>query len=98
MPLAEAARSGPVVDGRRQRPGDWPPAQRTAFANDVDGLVAVTAASNGAKSDEDPAAWLPSQDPCGYVTHWVRIKKKYNLSVDRAEHDAIASVLTKCPV
>ena len=97
VPLAEAARSGPVVDGRRQRPGDWPPARREAYANDVAGLVAVTGSSNSSKSDDDPARWLPSEDRCGYVTKWVQIKKKYNLSVDQAEHDAIATVLASCP-
>lgn len=97
VPLAEVARSGPVVDGRRQRPGDWPPAQREAYANDLAGLVAVTGSSNSAKSDEDPATWLPSEDPCTYVTLWLQVKKKYNLSVDQAEHDAIASVLASCP-
>ncbi len=97
VPLAEAARSGPVVDGRRQRPGDWPPARREAYANDVEGLVAVTGTSNQSKSDDDPARWLPTEDRCGYVTKWVRIKKKYGLSVDQAEHDAIATVLAGCP-
>ncbi|MGB3439819.1 MAG: HNH endonuclease family protein [Actinophytocola sp.] len=97
VPLAEAARSGPVVDGRRQRPGDWPPAQRQAYANDIEGLIAVTGSSNQSKSDGDPARWLPSQDPCGYVANWVRVKKKYNLSTDQAEHDAIVAVLAKCP-
>jgi hypothetical protein len=97
VPLAEVARSGPVVNGRRQRPGDWPPARREAYANDVEGLVAVTSSSNQSKSDDDPARWLPTGDRCGYVTTWVRIKKKYNLSVDKAEHDAIASVLANCP-
>lgn len=97
VPLAEAARSGPVVSGHRQRPGDWPVAQRQAYANDLEGLVAVTGSSNSSKSDEDPATWLPTEDQCGYVTRWVQIKKKYNLSVDQAEHAAIASVLAKCP-
>lgn len=97
VPLAEVARSGPVVDGRRQRPGDWPPERRTAYANDVAGLVAVTGSSNSSKSDDDPARWLPAEDRCGYVTTWVRIKKKYGLSVDQAEHDAIANVLAACP-
>ena len=97
VPLAEVARSGPVVDGRRQRPGDWPAARREAYANDVEGLLAVTGSSNQSKSDDDPARWLPTEDRCGYVTRWVRIKKKYGLSVDQAEHDAIATVLTRCP-
>lgn len=96
VPLAEVARSGPVVDGRRQRPGDWPEEQRHAYANDVEGLVAVTSSSNRSKGDDDPARWLPDQDQCGYVTSWVHIKRKYNLSVDQAERDAIASVASRC--
>jgi hypothetical protein len=97
VPLAEVARSGPIVDGRRQRPGDWPEDQRRAYANDVEGLVAVTSSSNRSKSDDDPARWLPDQDRCGYVASWLRVKQKYNLSIDQAEHDAIAGVLTTCP-
>jgi hypothetical protein len=97
VPLAEVARSGPVVDGRRQRPGNWPEEQRRAYANDIEGLVAVTSTSNRSKSDDDPARWLPDQDRCGYVASWLRVKLKYNLSVDQAEHDAIAGVLTTCP-
>jgi hypothetical protein len=96
VPHAEAARSGPIVDGRRQRPGDWPEEQRRAYANDVEGLVAVTSSSNRSKSDDDPARWLPDQDRCGYVASWLRVKRKYNLSVDQAEHDAIASVANTC--
>jgi hypothetical protein len=96
VPLAEVARSGPVVDGRRQRPGDWPEDQRRAYANDIEGLVAVTASSNRSKSDDDPARWLPDRDRCGYVAAWLRVKLKYHLSVDQAEHDAIASVASTC--
>lgn len=95
--LAEVARSGPVVDGRRQRPGEWPEDQRRAYANDVEGLAAVTTASNRSKSDDDPARWLPAQDHCGYVASWLYVKNKYHLSVDQAEHDAIAAVISTCP-
>jgi hypothetical protein len=97
VPLAEVARSGPVVDGRRQRPGEWPVEQRSAYANDVEGLAAVTSESNRAKSDDDPARWLPAQDHCGYVRSWMYIKAKYHLSIDQAEHDAIAAVVNTCP-
>ncbi|TDV52058.1 HNH endonuclease family protein [Actinophytocola oryzae] len=97
VPLAEVARSGPIVDGRRQRPGDWPVEQRRAYANDVEGLVAVTASSNRSKSDDDPARWLPAQDHCGYVASWIHMKTKYHLSIDQQEHDAIAQILTTCP-
>lgn len=97
VPLAEVARSGPIVDGRRQRPGSWPEEQRHAYANDIEGLVAVTSSSNRSKSDDDPARWLPDQDRCGYIAAWLRVKTKYQLSVDQAEHDAIASVASTCP-
>lgn len=97
VPLAEVARSGPVVDGRRQRPGSWPEEKRHAYANDVEGLVAVTSSSNRSKSDDDPARWLPDLDRCAYIASWLHIKTKYQLSVDQAEHDAIASVASTCP-
>lgn len=97
VPLAEVARSGPVVNGRRVRPGEWPEEQRRAYANDVAGLLAVTESSNASKSDSDPAKWLPDNDRCGYVARWVAVKTAYGLSVDQAEHDAIAGVLASCP-
>ena len=97
VPLAEVARSGPVVNGRRVRPGEWTEDQRRAYANDPEVLVAVTANSNRSKGDDDPARWMPSNDPCGYLTRWVAVKTKYGLSVDQTEHDAIAGALTTCP-
>jgi len=97
VPLAEVARSGPIVDGRRQRPGSWPVEQRHAYANDIEGLIAVTASSNRSKGDDDPARWMPAQDHCGYIASWLHMKTKYQLSVDQAEHDAIAAVINTCP-
>jgi hypothetical protein len=76
---------------------DWSESDREAFANDLDQLVAVTARSNRSKSDQDPAEWLPELDRCGYVTRWIEVKTRYELSVDQAEHDAIAAVLAQCP-
>jgi hypothetical protein len=97
VPLAEVARSGPIVDGRRQRPGSWPAEQRHAYANDVEGLIAVTASSNRSKGDDDPARWMPEQDHCGYIASWLHMKTKYALSIDQTEHDAIAAVINTCP-
>jgi len=97
VPLAEVTRSGPVVDGRRQRPGEWPVEQRHAYANDIEGLVAVTASSNRSKGDDDPARWLPDQNRCAYIASWLHMKNKYKLSIDQLEHDAIASVASTCP-
>ncbi len=87
VPLAEAARS---------HTRDWTETQRETYANDPAVLVAVTAKSNRSKGDQDPAKWLPGKDRCAYVAHWVRVKTTYGMTVDQAEHDAIAAVLRHC--
>ena len=87
VPLAEVARSGAR---------DWTETEREAYANDPDVLVPVTASSNRSKGDQDPATWLPEKDRCGYVTTWIQIKQRYELTVDQAEHEALASVLKRC--
>lgn len=88
VPLAEVARSG-----TRQ----WTRGQRETYANDPAVLVVVTAHANRAKGDQDPARWLPDRDRCGYATHWIEVKTRYRLTVDHAEHDALAAVLARCP-
>lgn len=96
VPLAEVQRSGRIVDGRRVGPRHWGRADRKRYANDPAVLVAVTAAVNRAKGDKDPARWLPDRDRCGFITRWAETKRRYQLSVDPDEHDAIARVLASC--
>jgi hypothetical protein len=79
----------------------WSAARREAFANDIDvpwTLIAVTPASNDAKSDLDPADWLPPRaaDRCGFLADWVATKVRWSLSVDQREHDAIAGLASDC--
>jgi len=79
VPLAEAWDSG----AKR-----WNTATRERFANDLRdrrSLVAVTASSNRTKSDRDPAEWMPALHQCRYVRHWVAVKLRWKLKVDRAE-------------
>lgn len=87
VPLKEAARSGAR---------SWSAEHRQAYANDPDVLIAVTAHSNRAKGDDDPAKWTPDQGRCLYVERWTAIKRRYGLTIDQAEHDAIASILHRC--
>ena len=51
------------------------------------------------KGDGDAATWLPANKKfrCQYVARQVSVKYKYGLWVTKAEHDAIADILTKCP-
>ncbi|MEU8886314.1 HNH endonuclease family protein [Streptomyces sp. NPDC048442] len=91
VPLAEAWRSGAK---------NWTTANRQAFANDLTRpqLIAVTDNVNQAKSDKDPAEWLPSRTAyqCTYAQMWVHVKHYWKLTVDQAEKSALEGVLKTC--
>lgn len=90
VPVAEANRSGTRA---------WTPAQRRAYYQDINLLIAVTASSNTSKSDGDPAVWRPANTAvwCWYAVHWTATKTTYRLTADQAEHDALARMLDTCP-
>lgn len=76
----------------------WTNQQRSDYANDLDieaTLTVVTGSVNGAKSHYDPTSWLPSQTGarCQYVSDWITVKYRWNLSVDVAEKAALQSVV-----
>jgi hypothetical protein len=77
----------------------WSPARREVFANDPLELLAVSSTANRVKGDGDAATWLPSNKSfrCDYVARQIAVKQKYGLWVTRAEHDAMARVLSTCP-
>ena len=87
--LAEAWRSG--AHG-------WSAAARDEFADDRANLLAVTAASNLRKGDEDAASWFPSRHEanCLWARTTVLVKGEWDLSVDAAERDALRNLLTSC--
>jgi len=91
VPLGEAWVSGAAR---------WDPARREAFANDLDSpeLLAVTAATNRAKGDRDPASWQPSSDAdwCDYASSWVAVKVAWRLTADRAEVTALRNMARAC--
>jgi hypothetical protein len=89
VPLAEANRSGAR---------SWTREERTAFANDPDQLLVVSASSNRSKGDQDPSRWMPdARYSCAYAVRWVNTKHKYELSVDTAEKQVLTGVLARCP-
>lgn len=77
----------------------WSDDTRNRFANDTLNLQAVSAAVNSAKGAGDAATWLPANKAyrCAYVARQVAVKSRYDISVTRAEHDAIARILRDCP-
>ncbi|TVZ90504.1 HNH endonuclease family protein [Streptomyces sp. BK340] len=93
VPLAEAWDSGASA---------WTAKQRELYANDLDderALIAVSAASNRSKADQDPSTWLPPYAGyrCTYLTNWVADKTRYQLTIDPGEQTALAEGLARCP-
>ncbi len=90
VPLSEAWKSGAWA---------WTPAQREAYANDVDDpktLVAVSLGQNRSKGDQDPAQWLPPKGVCTYISDWISIKARYQLSVDAIEAAFLTTKMKQC--
>ncbi|MFJ4836337.1 HNH endonuclease family protein [Streptomyces sp. NPDC088747] len=93
VPLAEAWDSGASA---------WSAAERQEYANDLGdsrALIAVSAASNRSKADQDPATWQPPAEGylCQYVTDWVADKTRWQLSIDPSEEAALFETLSRCP-
>ncbi len=91
VPLAEAWRSGA---------SEWDAAKRAAFANDLGDpatLAAVTASSNRAKRDGDPASWRPQPSEwCSYARSWVKVKVRWGLTADPGEVQSLQQMLATC--
>ncbi|WP_031173670.1 HNH endonuclease family protein [Streptomyces durhamensis] len=93
VPLAEAWDSGA---------SQWTAARREAYANDLDvptSLVAVSAAANRSKADQDPAQWLPptAEVTCRYISEWVGTKLRWGLTADAVELEALDQLAGACP-
>ena len=93
VPLAEAWDSGAY---------GWDPDRRKRFANDLDvdwALIAVSAASNRSKGDQDPADWLPPAAAfrCTYTAMWIEVKARWRLTIDAAEQAALTNLVAACP-
>ena len=76
----------------------WTEAQRTAYANDTTdsrSLLAVSSSSNRSKSDKDPSNWLPPLKSywCIYISNWISVKARWNLSMDDSEWGRLNNLL-----
>ena len=92
VPLAEAWRSGAWA---------WNAAQRMDFANDLEdsrSLLAVTASLNRSKGDRDVATWLPLKAQCNYISNWIAVKWRFDLTVDPVEGEFLQNKITTCKI
>jgi hypothetical protein len=91
VPLAAAWRSGA---------SKWTEDQRLQFANDLTRpqLIAVSAASNRSKGDQDPSQWKPPNHDywCTYAQSWIAVKSFWQLTVTQAEQTALGDMLATC--
>lgn len=87
-----------LAEAWRSRAHTWPADQLDEFADDRANLLAVTASANMCKRDRDTAGWFPSryEANCLWARTVVVVKSTWQLSVDPAEKDALANLLTSC--
>ena len=75
----------------------WPQGRRRAFARDPDNLTLASPGLNRhEKRGKDFAEWQPPRNRCWMAATVVAVKRKYGLSVDRAEQQALQRVLAGC--
>lgn len=73
---------------------------RIDFATDLLNLTLAAPEVNRCgtmgKCGFDAAEWLPAKNKCWFAYRVVEVKKKYSLSVDRAEADTLEAILANC--
>ena len=75
-----------------------PESQFQTFAGDIDNLtIADPAVKRTGKADRDAAEWGPQQNSGWFAARVVAVKRKYGLSVNPAERDALQAMLNSDP-
>tara|TARA_R110002126_G_scaffold5453_29_gene28902 strand:+ start:1649 stop:2284 length:636 start_codon:yes stop_codon:yes gene_type:complete len=92
VPLKEAHESGAWA---------WDADKRRSYANDLSNpahLIAVKAGANRSKGFKDPAEWMPPNRAywCQYLLNWVDVKRRWVLTMDQLEADAVKHGFRVC--
>ena len=70
---------------------------RRDFASDPLNLTLASPALNGSsKKHYDGAEWMPPMNKCWYAQRIVEVRRKYGLTIDRPEAEALERVLAAC--
>lgn len=70
---------------------------RKAFARDLLNLTLASPSLNRhLKSDRDAAEWMPAENQCWFATRVLEVRRKYGLTIDSHEADALERVLSQC--
>ena len=72
-------------------------AVRRSFATDLLNLtLAAPSINRNQKRDHDAGEWLPPQNRCWFAQRVVEVRRKYGLTIDRRETEALEAVLAGC--
>lgn len=67
------------------------------FAEDLLNLtLASPSVRRHQKVDKDAAEWMPERNECWFADRVVKVRRKYDLTIDRREADALDDVLSRC--
>ena len=69
---------------------------RLAFASDLLNLTLAASGVNQSKVECDAATWIPPENRCWFARRVVEVRRKYELTVDRPEADALDTILSDC--
>ena len=70
---------------------------RRSFARDLLNLtLAGPRVNRYQKRAHDAAGWLPTENKCWFAARVVKVRRKYGLTIDRREADALERVLSSC--
>ena len=67
------------------------------FASDLDNLTLASPSVNRhQKVDKDVSEWLPEENACWFVAQTIKVRIKYNLTIDSEEKEAAEEVVSNC--
>lgn len=77
---------------------DWDFEKKKAYANDYEGLLAVSATENRSKSDKGPEEYMPPNKEfhCGYAQQFIHMAYKYNISITAGDQKVLKKALNTC--
>lgn len=77
---------------------NWNKTQKEIFANDEENLVITNKKYNREKGSQTIATWLPVQKnyACKYLIDWMKIKKKYALTISSQEQKTFDLGIKNC--
>lgn len=80
------------------RSGLWEASAQTkrAFARDLLNLTLTDGQLNREKSDRDAAEWTPEKARCWFAWRNVLVRREWGLTVDRAEANALETIISGC--